>query len=609
MDTSPASPEVPQTPDPEPPAAPAELGQVVNPVITPQPLTPSTSQPVVIGPTPGAGPQPGPEVYTSTPPEIISANSQPPGKTKLYKKPLLAMPLAVLVLLAGSAGAYFGYYVPNQPQNIWKTALTRTGKGYDKLTQYAVTQFKADSGLKLDGKFQTSGFFSSDGTFSGDSDKDNGEFTASVSAGGVKVNTDVRLLKSSTSTPDIYFKIDGIQGLGDLVSGFIGPQYKNAINNLNGKWYFIDHSLFDQISSGNGNNLQISSADVNSVLKAIGDASKQNVFTSDPDKMAFTVKKEVGKEKQDGRSVYHYVAGINKDNLKNYINALCDNLKQSNLKKYFNGDAQSTADAIGCSTASKSVDNFDTSRTADVWVDLHTKLIHKVRITDTKNKDNYFELAQDYQGGDKFPFAMNFHSKDSGLTNDSSINLTLDTKANSLEFKAQTTDSGADNLKASAELTISPHSGKVNVQKPDGAENIIQLLNDLGFADIVNGQVQSQAADTERKTDINALQGQIEAYWADNGFYPTLTNINDPNWRAANMKGMDPEALKDPAGTSQKLAASPAAHVYSYQALPTGCDNVKVQCDDFTLTATLDAGGTYSKQSLNSSDNTPVYQN
>jgi hypothetical protein len=609
MDTSPPSPEVPQTPDPEPPAAPAELGQVVNPVITPQPLTPSTSQPVVIGPTPGAGPQPGPEVYTSTPPEIISANSQPPGKTKLYKKPLLAVPLALLVLLAGSAGAYFGYYVPNQPQNIWKTALTRTGKGYDKLTQYAVTQFKADSGLKLDGKFQTSGFFSSDGTFSGDSDKDNGEFTASVSAGGVKVNTDVRLLKSSTSTPDIYFKIDGIQGLGDLVSGFIGPQYKNAINNLNGKWYFIDHSLFDQISSGNGNNLQISSADVNSVLKAIGDASKQNVFTSDPDKMAFTVKKEVGKEKQDGRSVYHYVAGINKDNLKNYINALCDNLKQSNLKKYFNGDAQSTADAIGCSTASKSVDNFDTSRTADVWVDLHTKLIHKVRITDTKNKDNYFELVQDYQGGDKFPFAMNFHSKDSGLTNDSSINLTLDTKANSLEFKAQTTDSGADNLKASAELTISPHSGKVNVQKPDGAENIIQLLNDLGFADIVNGQVQSQAADTERKTDINALQGQIEAYWADNGFYPTLTNINDPNWRATNMKGMDPEALKDPAGTSQKLAASPAAHVYSYQALPTGCDNVKVQCDDFTLTATLDAGGTYSKQSLNSSDNTPVYQN
>lgn len=605
MDTNPNSSE-PTAPNTEP--APANAGQAIEPT-APESTIAAGSQPVVIGPAQGGGPITGPEVYTSAPPEIISANSQLPEKKKFYKRPLLVAPLAALVLLGGSAAAYFGYYAPNQPDNIWKTALTRTGKGYDKLTQYAVTQFRSDSGLKLDGKFQTSGFFSADGTFSGDSDKDNGEFTGSISAGGVKVNADIRLLKSATNTPDVYFKIDGIQGLGDLVSGFAGPQYKNAINNLNGKWYFIDHSLFDQFSGGNGNNLQVSSADVNSVLKAVGDASKQNVFTSDPDKMAFTVKKKVGKEKQDGHSVYHYVAGIDKENLKNYVTALCDNLKQSNLKKYFNGDSQATANAIGCSTASKSIDNFDTNRTADVWVDLHTKLIHKVRITDTKNKNNYFELAQDYQGGDKFPFAMNFHSKDSGLTNDSSINLTLDTKANTLSFKAQTTDSGADNLKASAEFTVSPHSGKVNVQKPDGAENIIQLLNDLGFADIVNGQVQSQAADTERKTDINALTTIMEVYYVDNGYYPTLANVNNASWRSANMKGLDLDALKDPAGTGTTLAGSPATHIYSYQALPAGCDNVKVQCRDYTLTATLDAGGTYSKQSLNSTNSTPVYQN
>jgi len=609
MDTSPPNPEVPPTPDSEPAPMPAGAGKTVGPETTSGPVTPSTSQPVVIGPQSAAGPVPGPEVYTSTPPEIISANSQPTSRKPFYKKPLLIAPLALLVVLGGSAAAYFGYYVPNQPDNIWKTALTRTGKGYDKLTQYAVTQFKSDSGLKLEGKFKTSGFFSADGTFSGDSDKDNGEFTGSISAGGVKVNADVRLLKSSTSTPDVYFKIDGIQGLGDLVSSFAGPQYKDAINNLNGKWYFIDHSLFDELSGGNGNNLQVSSADVNSVLKAIGDASKQNVFTDKPDKMAFTIKKAVGKEKQDGRGVYHYVAGIDKENLKNYVKALCDNLKQSNLKKYFGGDSQTTADAIGCNTANKAVDNFDATRTADVWVDLHTKLIHKVRITDTKNKSNYFELVQDYQGGDKFPFAMNFHSKEGDITNDSSINLTLDTKANTLNFKAQTKDSGSDNLAASAELTVSPHSGKVNVQKPNGAENIIQLLNDLGFADIVQNGAQSQAADTERKTDIKALQGHIEAYWADNGYYPTLADINDPAWRATNMKGLDDEALKDPAGNSQKLSTTPAAHVYSYQALPAGCDNIRVQCDDFTLTATLDTGDTFAVQSLNSTDNTPVYQN
>jgi len=617
MDTSPTPPELPPTPAPQP-LPPSDAGQVIAPTAQPavaDPLPPPTapepaSRPVVIGQTTVGGVIPTGEVYTSTPPEYISANTQPASdRKKFLKRPLLLAPLVLLVLLGTSAAAYFGYYAPNQPDNVWKTALTRTGKGYDKLTQYAVTEFKSDSGLKLEGKFQSSGFISADGSFSGDSDKDNGEFTGTLSTGGIKVNVDLRLLKSATSAPDVYFKIDGIQGLGDLVSGFAGPQYKNAINGLNGKWYFIDHTLFDQFSSGNGNNLQVSSADVNSILKAVGDASKQNVFTDDPTKMAFTIKKEVGKEKQDGRSVYHYVAGINKDNLKNYINALCDNLKQSNLKKYFNGDTQVTAEAIGCATASKSVDNFDTNRTADVWVDLHTKLIHKVRITDTKNKDNYFEIVQDYQGGDKFPFAMNFHSKDSGLTNDSSLNLTLDTKANTLNFKAQTKDSGTDNLNASAELTVSPHSGKVNVQKPANAENIIQLLNDLGFADIINGQVQSQAADTERKTDIAAMQGQIEAFYADNGYYPTLANINDANWRAQHFVGLDAEALKDPAGSSQKLVAAPAAHVYSYQAIPAGCDNVRVQCQDFTLTATLDDGSVYAKQSLNSGSGTPVYQN
>jgi hypothetical protein len=95
------------------------------------------------------------------------------------------------------------------------------------------------------------------------------------------------------------------------------------------------------------------------------------------------------------------------------------------------------------------------------------------------------------------------------------------------------------------------------------------------------------------------LHGQIEAYYAQNGYYPTLANINTASWRATNMKGLDAETLKDPDGSASSLAASPAVHVYSYEAIPTGCDNVKTQCIDYTLTATLDSGGTYVKQALN----------
>lgn len=112
--------------------------------------------------------------------------------------------------------------------------------------------------------------------------------------------------------------------------------------------------------------------------------------------------------------------------------------------------------------------------------------------------------------------------------------------------------------------------------------------------------IQQKARDTERKTDINALHGQAEAYQAQNGKYPTLANYNDATFRAANLKGLDPAALQDPKGAAQTLLAAPAANGYSYQVTPAGCDNAaNGDCTQYTLTATLEGGGTYVKQSLN----------
>lgn len=111
--------------------------------------------------------------------------------------------------------------------------------------------------------------------------------------------------------------------------------------------------------------------------------------------------------------------------------------------------------------------------------------------------------------------------------------------------------------------------------------------------------IQEKARDTKRKTDINALQGQIEAFEAQNGNYPTLGNINDSTWRGTNMKGLDPSALQDPKGSTQALSDTPGANTYAYVATPSGCDNSATDCTGYTLTATLEAGGTYVKQNLN----------
>ncbi len=109
--------------------------------------------------------------------------------------------------------------------------------------------------------------------------------------------------------------------------------------------------------------------------------------------------------------------------------------------------------------------------------------------------------------------------------------------------------------------------------------------------------------DVERETDIKALHGQLEAYYAQNGYYPSFDDINDANWRSTNMRGLDDEVLVDPGGSSSTLAGKPDKNVYSYDVYSTGgakkCGNVSDDCAGYTLTATRDDSSKYTKLSLN----------
>lgn len=112
--------------------------------------------------------------------------------------------------------------------------------------------------------------------------------------------------------------------------------------------------------------------------------------------------------------------------------------------------------------------------------------------------------------------------------------------------------------------------------------------------------IQQRARDTERETDIKAIHGQVEAYYAQNGRYPTLANLNDADWRSDNMKGLDSDALKDPKGSAETLAGTAGPNVYSYVATPSGCDNdANGDCTGYTLTADKENGDDYVKTNLN----------
>lgn len=114
--------------------------------------------------------------------------------------------------------------------------------------------------------------------------------------------------------------------------------------------------------------------------------------------------------------------------------------------------------------------------------------------------------------------------------------------------------------------------------------------------------IQGRARDTERQTDIKAMHGQVEAYYAQNGLYPSLTEMNDASWRSKNMRGLDIEALKDPDGSETNLSAAPGKDTYSYAPKASDerdCNNPSKPCTTYKLTATLEDGSTYTKSALN----------
>lgn len=122
--------------------------------------------------------------------------------------------------------------------------------------------------------------------------------------------------------------------------------------------------------------------------------------------------------------------------------------------------------------------------------------------------------------------------------------------------------------------------------------------------------IQQKARDTERETDIKALHSQLEAFWAQKGYYPSLTDMNDrtasTGFVAVNMKGLDPGAFKDPKATANALITTPGATGYAYAVSTTAggsCEADDTTCAKYTLTATLEGtingSGTYVQSSLN----------
>lgn len=107
--------------------------------------------------------------------------------------------------------------------------------------------------------------------------------------------------------------------------------------------------------------------------------------------------------------------------------------------------------------------------------------------------------------------------------------------------------------------------------------------------------IQQKARNTQRQTDIKAVQGYVESFYAEFGFYPTASDLNTGTFRSAYLKGLDPHALSDPKQPNDGGAISAtavAAGTYQYSYATTGDTAACSASTDLTSGAPTDNGCT-----------------
>src|SRR5688500_18121467 len=90
-----------------------------------------------VTPQNNSAPDPGNVIYTSSAPNGVVSGGAKKGFGGLGKKKALVAAGAAAVVVLGAAGYVFGFYLPNKPENVYKSALSNTGEGYQALIDYA----------------------------------------------------------------------------------------------------------------------------------------------------------------------------------------------------------------------------------------------------------------------------------------------------------------------------------------------------------------------------------------------------------------------------------------------------------------------------------------
>lgn len=118
----------------------------------------------------------------------------------------------------------------------------------------------------------------------------------------------------------------------------------------------------------------------------------------------------------------------------------------------------------------------------------------------------------------------------------------------------------------------------------------------IAFAVVINSnaQVQRQARDTQRKSDLKIIQNALQMYYADKNFYPYNNTFMSDTLTDCSGSEFDP--CTSITRTYLTVPKDPQTQVqYTYEAFSnfsatSGCDNrTSTKCHFYKLTATMES--------------------
>ncbi|MEK9196262.1 MAG: hypothetical protein AAB914_02730, partial [Patescibacteria group bacterium] len=441
--------------------------------------TPSTVTEAVS--TPQA--EPVGQTSPADPAAFVPITNSEPSKNKL-KLPLIIAIAVVLIIVAG-VGAYFGLVVPNKPENVYNSAMGRSGKVFKS----TVDSYTSQEYLNKVKKTETNANFKYESKDLNVDGKLNLKADTKNSVGDLEVNSPLGQITSkaiaitpeSSEFPDVYFQINGLKSVTPIIGL---PQ----LDSLDGKWIEVNHTLFKQIMAQSTSSEKydpVKPEDVTDLANKLTQPTVERAFGTDKKVAVFENTKFVGKETIDGKKTNHYIVKVNKENLKAYEKTVIEAVYSSNIFKKLNKDTkQEDLDKQknqAVESANKEIDAIGDNDSFDAWIDKSSKLIYKVKITDKKNNKNIIEIGQNYKKGDDIPMFVKITTDEDKSKSNTDIKITANKKSSNLKLEGTSTFSGTSEGKLTYGLEINPYTGEIKADKPTGTVSITEVMKALGY--------------------------------------------------------------------------------------------------------------------------------